>query len=117
MLDTLIQLIATPFILQFSPKLIKGVYFKDLSATIKTTIAIFVVGFLIGWLITLLLNIITLGIFWIFGLGFITRTIAYAIVIELIDKFQSSFETKGFLPSLWLSVLLALAWSAIEMIF
>jgi putative membrane protein len=116
-MEFIIQLIITPFVLLISAKLLSGVYIKDTRAAILTSISIIVVGFLVGWLLTLLLNIATLGIFWLIGLGIVTRTIAYAIVIEIIDQFRKDFDTKGFMPSLWLSIILAVSWGIVDIVF
>lgn len=116
-MEFIIKIIITPIVLIVAAKAMNSVYIKDTRSAIITSIAILVVGFLIGWLITFLLNLMTLGILWIIGLGIITRTIAYAIVIEIIDQVSKGFDTKGFLPSLWLSVLLAISWAVVEWIF
>ncbi len=116
-MELILQLIITPIVLLVASKFVKGVYVKDFKAAFFTSLAIIVVGFLVGWLITLLLNVATLGIFWIIGLGIITRTVANAIIIEVIDWFSKDFNTKGFLPSLWLSILFALSWGVIDFIF
>ncbi|MGB3468426.1 MAG: phage holin family protein [Cyclobacteriaceae bacterium] len=116
-MEFLIKIIITPIVLLIAAKVMSGVYIKDTKSAIITSIAILVVGFLVGWLITLLLNILTLGLLWIVGLGIITRTIAYAIVIEIIDQVSKGFDTKGFMPSLWLSILLAISWGIVEWVF
>lgn len=113
----IMQLLVTPAILLLGAKTIKGVEVDGWKAVLSTSVWIIVVGFLIGWLITLFFNVITFGIFWIIGLGVITRTIAYAIIIEIIDWFKKDFITNGFLPSLWLSILLAIGWGVIDIIF
>ena len=115
-MELILKLIATPVVLLLAAKMMSGVHIKDTKAAVFTSLSIIVVGFLIGWLITLILNILTLGTLWLIGLGIITRTIAYAIVIELVDKFRKDFDTNGFLPSLWLSILLAITWGIIDVI-
>ncbi|MFC6860286.1 phage holin family protein [Zunongwangia atlantica] len=52
--------------------------------------------------------------FYFLGLGFVTRIVAYAIIIEITDKLSSGFKTEGFLPSLWLAVILALFGSILD---
>ena len=113
-MEFLLKLIITPVILLLSAKLMNGIYIKDNRAAIISSLLIIVVGFLIGWLLTLILNVLTLGLFWIVGLGIITRTIAYTVVIEIVDRFRGDFDTKGFLPSLGISVLLAIGWGIID---
>ncbi len=117
MIEFILQLIVTPLVLIAASKSLDGVHIKDTKAAFWTSFWIIVVGFLIGWIFTLALNIATLGILWIIGLGIITRTIAYAIVIEIIDQFSKDFNTKGFMPSLWLSIILAIVWGVIDWIF
>ncbi len=116
-MEIFLHLVITPMVLLGASKAMKGVYIKDFKAAIYTSLTILIVGFLVGWLITLLLNVVTLGLFWIIGLGIINRTIAYAIIIEIIDQFRKDFNTVGFKPSLWLSVILALAWGLVDFIF
>ncbi|MBS0000145.1 MAG: phage holin family protein [Cyclobacteriaceae bacterium] len=117
MIEFIVQLLITPVILLIAAKWMDGVHIENTKAAIYTSVSIIVVGFLVGWLLTLILNIATLGIFWIIGLGIVTRTIAYAIIIEIIDQFRKDFNTRGFLPSLWLSIILAVSWGVVDIIF
>ncbi len=114
MLEILIQLIITPLVLLMASKSMKGVYIKDARAAFFTSLVIFIVGFVAGWLLTLIFNIATLGLFWMVGLGVVTRVLAYAVIIEVIDQYRDDFDTDGFLPSLWLSILLAITWGLID---
>ncbi len=114
MLEILIQLIITPLVLLMASKSMKGVYIKDARAAFFTSLVIFIVGFVAGWLLTLIFNIATLGLFWMVGLGVVTRVLAYAVIIEVIDQYRDDFDTDGFLPSLWLSILLAITWGVID---
>lgn len=117
MLEVIIQLVVTPIVLLMASKTMKGVHVKDTQAAIITTIAIFVVGFFANWILIFFLNVATLGLFWAVGLGVVTRIVANAIVIEVIDQFRDDFDTDGFLPSLWLSILLAITWGVVDYIF
>lgn len=114
MLEFILQLIITPVVLLAAARSMSGVTLKDNNAAIWTSVWIIIAGFLIGWLLTFILNLATLGILWLIGLGIITRTIAYAIIIELVDQFRGDFHTKGFMPSLWLAIILAIAWGLID---
>lgn len=116
MLEILVQLIITPIVLLMASKTMKGVYVKDAKASFFTSLAIFIVGFLAGWLLTMVFNIATLGLFWIVGLGVVARVFANAIIIEVIDQYREDFNTDGFLPSLWLAILLAITWGVIDYI-
>ena len=112
-MEFLLQFLITPFIIYGSSQMMRNIHVKDFKAAFIISFWIILIGFLIGWLLTLIFNILTLGIFWLFGLGVITRTLANAVVIEMVDQFSESFDTRGFLPSLWLSIFLAVGWSLI----
>tara|TARA_A100000171_G_C2134091_1_gene148807 strand:- start:235 stop:585 length:351 start_codon:yes stop_codon:yes gene_type:complete len=116
-MELVLQLIVTPIVLMLASKVIDRVYIKNFKSAVLTSISIMIVSFLIGWLITLFLNVATLGILWIVGLGIITRTIANAIIIEIIDQSRKDFDTKGFMPSLKLAIALAIAWGVIDVMF
>ncbi|NJN26217.1 MAG: hypothetical protein HC819_09685 [Cyclobacteriaceae bacterium] len=116
-MEILLKIIVTPIIIILMSRFTNTIHIRDNKAAVVASIAILVIGFFIGWLLTLIFNIATLGVFWIFGLGIITRTLAYAIVIEIVDKALDGFDTRGFMPSFWLSVVLALAWSVLDMLF
>lgn len=115
-MEIILKIIATFTVLLLTSKYMNTIIIRDKKAAIYTALSIMVVGFIIGWLITLVFNVLTLGIFWLIGLGIITRTIAYAVVIEIVDKFRDDFETMGFKSSLILSIWLAVAWGVVEMI-
>ncbi|GAB5523441.1 MAG: hypothetical protein Roseis2KO_13130 [Roseivirga sp.] len=114
MLEALIQLLVTPVVLLMASRVMSGVYIKDARAAFFVSLVIFIVGFLAGWLLTFFLNLATLGVFWLVGLGIVTRVLAYAIIIEVIDQYRNDFNTDGFLPSLWLSILLAITWGVVD---
>lgn len=116
-MEFLLKLIITPLILLFSAKYMHTVSIKDNQSAVVASLLIILVGFFIGWLLTLVFNILTLGLFWLIGLGVVTRTLAYAVVIEITDKMMKGFETKGFGPSLALSILLAIGWGIVDNIF
>ncbi|MTI21709.1 hypothetical protein E1176_11815, partial [Fulvivirga sp. RKSG066] len=95
-MEFILQLILTPVAIVIMSRAVDGIYIKDFKAAFITSLLIIIVGFLVGWLLTFILNVATLGLLWLVGLGIITRTIAYAIIIEIIDQFRSDFNTKGF---------------------
>lgn len=117
MLETLVQIIVTPIVLLMASKIMKGIYIKDIKAAFFTSLIIFIVGFLAGWVLTLVLNIATMGLLWIVGLGVVTRILANAVIIEVIDQYREDFDTDGFLPSLWLAVSLAITWGVVDYLF
>lgn len=116
-MEFLLQLIATPIVILGMAKMDPKISVVNTRSAVITSICILIIGFLIGWLITFFFNVMTLGFFWIIGLGIITRTIAYAVVIEIVDSFIHKFKTVGFMSSLKLAVVLAVVWGVIDFIF
>ncbi len=116
MLEWLIHILIDSVVLLVAAKMMSGVELKGFKTAIIVALMIGVLSFFLSWFFTLVLNLATLGIFYFLGLGFITRTIAYAIIIEVADKLSSDFKTHGFLPSLWLAILLAFVGAIVDAI-
>lgn len=116
MFEWLIHILIDSVVLLAAAKMLSGVHLKGFKTAIIVALMIGVLSFFLSWLFTLVLNLATLGIFYFLGLGFITRTIAYAVIIELADKLSSDFKTDGFLSSLWLAILLAFVGAIVDAI-
>lgn len=116
-MNWILQIFVTAIVLVIASRLMGSVQVRNFKTALLVALAIGVLSFLVGWLFTLFLNVATLGIFYFLGLGFITRTIAFAIVIEIVDQFSKGFNTRGFLPSLWLAIILALVGMLMDGIF
>lgn len=114
MIQWLIHILIDASVLLVAAKFFPKVELKGFKTAIIVALIIGVLSFLLSWLLTVILNIATLGIFYFLGLGFITRTIAYAIIIELASKLSSDFKTHGFAPSLWLAILLAVVGAIVD---
>lgn len=118
MLQWIIHVLIDAAVLLLAAKFMSSVHLKGWKTAIIVALIIGVLSFLLSWLLTAILNIATLGIFYFLGLGFITRIVAYAIIIEIADKFSSDFKTDGFWPSLWLAIFIAIAGALVDyMIF
>ncbi|APG59146.1 phage holin family protein [Christiangramia salexigens] len=116
MLQWIIHVIIDAVVLLIAAKLLTKVELKGFRSAIIVAIIIGVLSFLLSWLLNSILNIITLGIFYFLGLGFITRIIAFAIIIEITDKLSSDFKTHGFKNSILLAVILAIAAAIVDLI-
>lgn len=114
MINWLIHIVIDAIVLLIAAKFLPKVELKGWKTAIIVAIMIGILSFFLSWILTVILNIATVGIFYFLGLGFITRVVAYAIVIELADKLSSDFKTHGFLPSLWLAIIMALVGSLID---
>lgn len=116
MLVWLIHILIDSVVLLIAAKMFPKVELKGFKTAIIVALIIGILSFFLSWILTFLLNIATLGIFYFLGLGFVTRIIAYALIIELADKFSSDFKTHGFMPSLWLAILLAAVGAIVDAI-
>lgn len=116
MLQWLLHIIIDAAVLLIAANYMPKVELKGFKSAIIVALIIGVLSFLLSWLLTLLLNIATLGLLYFIGLGFIIRVIVYAIIIEIADKISSDFKTVGFLPSLWLAIILAVVGAIVDAI-
>lgn len=116
MLQWLIHILIDAAVLLIAAKYMPKVELKGYKSAIIVALIIGVLSFLLSWLLTAVLNIATLGLFYFLGLGFIIRIIVYAIIIEIADKISKDFKTVGFLPSLWLAIILAVVGAIIDAI-
>lgn len=114
MIQWLIHILVDAVVLLVAAKLMSSVEMRNFKTALIVALTIGLLSFLIGWLLTLILNVATLGIFYFTGLGFITRVIANAIVIEIADHMSSGFNTRGFMPSLILAIIIALVGSIVD---
>ena len=109
MLQWLLHIIIDAAVLLIAAKYMTKVELKGWKTAIIVALIIGILSFLLSWLLTGLLHLATLGLLYFLGLGFIIRIVVYAIIIEIADKFSKDFKTIGFLPSLWLAIILAIA--------
>src|SRR5690606_24518153 len=116
MLQWLLHIIIDAAVLLIAAKYMPKVELKGYKSAVVVALIIGVLSFLLSWLLTLLLNIATLGLLYFIGLGFVIRVIVYAIIIEIADKISSDFKTIGFLPSLWLAIILAVVGAIVDAI-
>ena len=116
MVQWLIHILIDAGVLLIAAKLLPKVELKGFRTAIIVALMIGVLSFFLSWILTLLLNLATVGILYFLGLGFITRTIAYAIIIELADKMSKDFKTHGFISSLWLAIIMALVGAVVDAI-
>lgn len=116
MLQWLIHILVDAVVLLVAAKYMSKVELKGFKTAIIVALIIGVLSFLLSWILTAVFNIATLGLFYFLGLGFIIRIIVNAIIIEIADKFSKDFNTIGFMPSLWLAVILAIVSAIVDAI-
>lgn len=116
MLQWIVHILIDALVLLAAANMMPKVHLKGFKTAIIVALIIGVLSFLLSWILALLLNIATLGILYFLGLGFITRVIVYAVIIELADQFSADFKTEGFLPSLWLAIFIAIVGGIVDAI-
>lgn len=114
MLTWLIHIIIDSLVLLAAASIFPKVELRGYKTALIVALLIGILSFFLSWILTVILNIATLGIFYFLGLGFVTRVIAYAIIIEIADKFSKDFKTHGFTPSLWLAILMAIVGGIVD---
>jgi putative membrane protein len=110
MLDWIVQVITTAVVLILCAKAMGSV-------TIKSNTTAFMVAIIVGitsGVVTFIFDVLTLGILYAVGLGVLTRIFAYAVIIEIVDQLSDGFKTKGFAPSLWLAIIIAIAGGIVD---
>ncbi|MCG9973347.1 phage holin family protein [Christiangramia crocea] len=116
MLQWVIHVIIDALVLLLAAKLMTSVELKGFRSAVVVAFIIGILSFLLSWLLNAILTIATLGIFYFLGIGFITRIIAYAIVIEIADKLSDDFKTHGFWASVWLATFIAIVSGIVDAI-
>lgn len=116
-MEWLIHILLNAIVLLIAAKLMASVEVRNFTTALITALLIGIIGFLIGWLLEFVLNLATLGLFYFTGLSFIIRIIANAIIIEIVDHLSKGFNTRGFWPSLWLAIIIALVGSIADTAF
>lgn len=116
MLTWLIHIVIDSLVLLAAASIFPKVELRGYKTALVVAFLIGILSFFLSWILTVILNIATLGIFYFLGLGFVTRVFAYAIIIEIADKFSKDFKTHGFAPSLWLAILLAVVGAIVDAI-
>lgn len=116
MLQWVVHIIIDALVLLAAANMMPKVELKGFKTAVIVALIIGLLSFLLSWVLTLLLNVATFGLFYFLGLGFIIRVVAYAIIIEIADQLSSDFKTKGFLPSLWLAVFIAIVGAIVDAI-
>ena len=103
----LISLLINAVIVMIAAYIMPKVEIKSFGSALVVALLIGILNPTIGWLIKGILHLSTLGLFWLLGLGFVIRMIAFAIVLKIIDGLTSGFHIRGFGAALLLAIILA----------
>lgn len=116
MLQLLVHLIIDAITLLVAARIIPRVRINNFNTALFIAVLVGILSFFLSWFFTFILHIATLGIFYFLGLGFIIRIVAYAIIIEIANRLSSGFKTIGFMPSLYLAIILATVGAIVDLI-
>lgn len=104
----LISLLVNAVVVLLAAYITPGIYIRSFGTAIWISLLIAIFNPTIGWLLTGLFHVATLGIFWLLGLGFILRFIAFVIVIRLVESLVGGFKTAGFSNAMAFALVLAI---------
>ena len=108
MIDWILHVLVNAILLVVLANILPKVSVRNFGSALVVALLIGILSALSLWLLEGVLHVVTLGLFYFLGLGFIIRVFAYAIIIEVADQLSTGFNTEGFWPSLWLAIILAL---------
>jgi putative membrane protein len=73
-----------------------GIQIKSFGTALWVAFLLAILNPILGFLFTGLFQVLTLGVFWLLGLSFILRFIAFVIVIRIVEGLSGGFKTEGF---------------------
>lgn len=114
MLSLILHLLIDASVVVLASNMMTTVHVRSFKTAFGVAILIALFSFFLGWFFTLILDIASLGLFYFLGLGIITRTIAYSIIIQIVSNLKSGFRTDGFWASFGLAILLALVGAVLD---
>ncbi len=103
----IVSLLVNALIIIISGYIIPSIHIDSFGSAVWAALLIGILNVSVGFLMRLIFNVLSLGLFWITGLGFIIRWIVNAIVIQIADSWMSGFEVSGFGAALILSLILS----------
>jgi len=107
-MDFLLSILINMLALILAASIMKNVSIKNWGTALLIALLIGILNPTVGWLLRGVFNILTLGLFWVLGLGFIIRWIVTAIIIRMVDSFLKGFKTKSFGTALLLALFMAI---------
>jgi putative membrane protein len=84
-----------------------GIQVRSFGTALWIAFLIAILNPTLGWIITFFFHVVTLGLFWVLGLGFILRFIAFVIIIRISESLSGGFRTKGFGNAMAFAIVLA----------
>lgn len=113
-MEFILSILINAAILIIVAKMLPKVHISGWGAAIFAALLIGIFNPTIGWVLRAILNVATLGIFVLFGLGFIIRLIVTAFIIKLVDWLMGGLRIDGFGTALLLAIIMALVGSILQ---
>jgi putative membrane protein len=110
----IIQLVVNAVVLLIAAYILPKVEIKNFMNALLVAFLIGIVGGIIGWLIRGGLHVATLGLFYLFGLSFIIRLVANAIIIKIVDAMVPGFKVHGFGQAILLSLIISIIGALVD---
>ncbi len=107
-MDFIISLVINAVVVLMAAYILPKVEIRNFGSALLVAFLLGILNPTIGWILRRLLDIVTLGIPFLIGLGFIIRLIATAIVIKIVDALVPGFKVRGFTNALILAIIIAL---------
>lgn len=112
----LISLIINAAVLLLTAKMLNKVHITSWASALGAALLIGILNPTIGWLLNAIFNVATLGIFLLFGLGFLVRLVVLALILKFVDWIMSGLRIEGFGTALLIAVIMALVGSLIPIL-
>jgi putative membrane protein len=110
----IISLVVNAIIVLIAAYILPKVEIRNFGAAIVVALLIGILNPTIGWILRGALNIATLGIPALLGLGFIIRLVVTAIVLKIVDALVPGFKIHGFTNAIILAVIIALVSTLVD---
>jgi len=113
----LVTLLVNAVLVLLAAYITPGIQIKSFGTALWISILIAILDPTLGWILTGLLHVATFGLFWLFGLGFILRFVAYIFVLRIIEALVSGFKTRGFWNVIAFAIVLAVLGTIVHHLF
>jgi len=94
-MNFLINLLVYAVVVLMAAYITPGIKVKSFGTALWVAFLIAILNPTLGWILTGLLNVATLGLFWVLGLGFIIRFFAFVLIIRITEGLSGGFKTEG----------------------
>ena len=113
----LVSLLVNAVLVLLAAYITPGIKINSFGTALWISFLIAILDPTLGWILTGLLHIATLGIFWLLGMGFIIRFVAYIFVLRIIEALVRGFTSRGFWNVMAFAIVLAVLGTIVHQLF